>query len=298
MSWVFITLFAAGAQGLRTGMQKHLAETVDKTTANFARYIFGLPLLLGVVALGHLGILPKVDLSLRFYLLCLLIASCQLLGTLLMLQVFKLKNYLLGVAFARTEAVLVAIWGLVFFATPLGWAGMVAVCVGVVGVLLLSQTNWQNGWGDFIKGLGSAGLLLGLGSGAAFAFTAWFIRLANQELVAGQWLGPLYTLGISNLMQIVMVLLFMAACGRWRSGWRNIRSNWRLVTGVGLTSILGSWGWYTAYGMAHPAYVKTVGQVEMLLVYFISRNVFSERSSASELLGVLLVVASIVLLLL
>ena len=72
MNWVFITLFAACAQGTRTGMQKHLAETVDKTTANFARYIFGVPLLLALLALSHYQVIAPFNTTLMFYGYCVL----------------------------------------------------------------------------------------------------------------------------------------------------------------------------------------------------------------------------------
>ena len=313
MSWIFITLFAACAQGTRTGMQKHLAETVDKTTANFARYVFGAPLLLALLALSHYQVIAPFNTTLMFYGYCALIAGFQLIGTAFMLTVFRRKNYIMGVAFARTEALLVAVIGLFFFASPISITGSIAVIIGVVGVLLLSKINLQvkpqqlqlalqrirttparqllsRSW----QSLSQGSFLLGIGSGMAFAFTAWFIRLANAELDSGPWLGPLLTLGLSNLIQITLVVLIAAASGRLGKLGVNIVRNWQLVIGVGIMSIVGSWGWFTAYGMAHPAYVKTVGQTEMLVVYFISRKMFHERLSRQEALGVTLIILSVV----
>ena len=315
MGWVLITLFAACAQGTRTGMQKHLAETVDKTTANFARYIFGVPLLLALLALSHYQVIAPFNTTLMFYGYCVLLAGFQLLGTAFMLTVFRRKNYIMGVAFARTEALLVAVIGLLFFTSPVSLTGALAVIIGVVGVLLLSkiklQTNPQQlrqtlqrirttptrqllsqSWLSLSQG----SFLLGIGSGMAFAFTAWFIRLANAELDSGPWLGPLLTLGLSNLIQITLVVLIAAISGRLGKLGGNIVRNWKLVSGVGIMSIAGSWGWFTAYGMAHPAYVKTVGQTEMLVVYFISRKMFHERLSRQEALGIALIILSVVVL--
>ena len=315
MNWVFITLFAACAQGTRTGMQKHLAETVDKTTANFARYIFGVPLLITLLALSHYQVIAPFNTTLMFYCYCALLAGFQLLGTAFMLTVFRRKNYIMGVAFARTEALLVAVIGLMFFASPISLTGAIAVIIGVVGVLLLSKINLQvkpqqlqlalqrvrttplrqllnQSW----QSLSQGSFLLGISSGIAFAFTAWFIRLANAELDSGPWLGPVLTLGISNLIQITLVVLIATVSGRLSKLIANIARHWKLVSGVGLTSIAGSWGWYTAYSMAHPAYVKTVGQTEMLVVYFISRKMFHERLSRQEALGIALIILSVVVL--
>ena len=315
MNWVFITLFAACAQGTRTGMQKHLAETVDKTTANFARYIFGVPLLIALLALSHYQVIAPFNTTLMFYCYCALLAGFQLLGTAFMLTVFRRKNYIMGVAFARTEALLVAVIGLLFFASPISLTGAIAVIIGVVGVLLLSKIKLQinpqqlqlalqrvratpvrqllnQSW----QSLSQGSFLLGIGSGIAFAFTAWFIRFANAELDSGPWLGPMLTLGISNLIQITLVVLIATISGRLSKLIANIARHWKLVSGVGLTSIAGSWGWYTAYSMAHPAYVKTVGQTEMLVVYFISRKMFHERLSRQEALGIALIILSVVVL--
>ena len=315
MNWVLIALFAACAQGTRTGMQKHLAETVDKTTANFARYIFGVPLLIALLALSHYQVIAPFNTTLVFYGYCALIAGFQLIGTAFMLTVFRRKNYIMGVAFARTEALLVAVIGVLFFASPISLTGSIAVIIGVVGVLLLSKINLQikpqqlqlahrriratptrqllnQSW----QSLSQGSFLLGIGSGMAFAFTAWFIRLANAELDNGPWLGPLLTLGLSNLIQITLVVLIAAVSGRLVKLGANIVRNWQLVSGVGIMSIVGSWGWFTAYGMAHPAYVKTVGQTEMLVVYFISRKMFHERLSRQEALGITLIILSVVVL--
>ena len=296
MLWIAITLFAACAQGVRTGLQKHLAETVDKTTANFARYIFGLPLLLAILLLEYFAVIDAIIASAKFYWYCALLAGLQLFGTLMMLMVFKRKNYMLGVAFARTEAVLVALFGFMFFSAPLPANAVAAVVCGVVGVLLLSNINLRPRSFNLMSSLRGGTFLIGIASGSAFALTAWFIRLANNELETNLWLAPLYTLGVSNVMQISTVLLIAALSGRWRSCWGNIFAHRKLVTGVGLMSILGSWGWFTAYSLAHPAYVKTVGQTEMLVVYFISRKMFRERLSLSELLGICLIVVSIFIL--
>ena len=49
--------------------------------------------------------------------------------------------------------------------------------------------------------------------------------------------------------------------------------------------------------MQNAAYVRTVGQIELVFTFLVSYFVFRERSSASEVVGILLIVAGIILLL-
>ena len=78
---------------------------------------------------------------------------------------------------------------------------------------------------------------------------------------------------------------------------RKIFLVWRIPVIVGLTSILGSIGWFTAMTMQNPALVKTVGQIEIVFTVLISYLVFKERSTWLELLGMGLIVGSILILL-
>ncbi len=65
---------------------------------------------------------------------------------------------------------------------------------------------------------------------------------------------------------------------------------------VGGASFLGSLGWVTAFALAEAAYVKTVGQVELLFALVATRRVFGERIAPWEGAGMLLVAASILML--
>jgi drug/metabolite transporter (DMT)-like permease len=62
---------------------------------------------------------------------------------------------------------------------------------------------------------------------------------------------------------------------------------------VGLTSALGSAGWFTAFTLQIAAYVRTLGLVELFFTLLISRYAFRERPSRAELIGLALLVLSI-----
>ena len=67
---------------------------------------------------------------------------------------------------------------------------------------------------------------------------------------------------------------------------------------VGLTSVLGSVGWFTAMTLQPVAYVKAVGQVEFIFTLAIAVLFFRERLTAREILGMLVIITGVLLLLL
>ena len=66
---------------------------------------------------------------------------------------------------------------------------------------------------------------------------------------------------------------------------------------MGITGTLGSIGWYTAFALQEAAIVKTLGQVEFIFTVAITYLFFKERISKVEWIGMVLVLASILLLL-
>ena len=105
-----------------------------------------------------------------------------------------------------------------------------------------------------------------------------------------------FTLAVVTTFQTVLMTLYM----RWREPGQItvvIRS-WRLSSLVGLTGMLASAGWITAMTIQNAAYVRALGQVELLFTFLASYLVFGERSNQLELIGIGLVTLGILLLLL
>ncbi|MEL7175867.1 MAG: EamA family transporter, partial [Pseudomonadota bacterium] len=67
---------------------------------------------------------------------------------------------------------------------------------------------------------------------------------------------------------------------------------------VGLTSMIGSLGWFTAFTLQNAAYVKALGQVELVFAFLASQFFFGEKTDKREVLGVGLIVLSILVLIL
>ena len=73
---------------------------------------------------------------------------------------------------------------------------------------------------------------------------------------------------------------------------------WRICLFVGVTSVIGPIGWFTAASFQNAAYVKALGQVEFFITLFITYRIFKEKISLLEFLGMALIITSVLILLL
>lgn len=62
---------------------------------------------------------------------------------------------------------------------------------------------------------------------------------------------------------------------------------------IGITSVLGSIGWFTAVSLRNAALVKTLGQTEILETIAITTFYFAEKISKRELAGIALIALSV-----
>jgi drug/metabolite transporter (DMT)-like permease len=62
--------------------------------------------------------------------------------------------------------------------------------------------------------------------------------------------------------------------------------------------MLASVGWFTAMTIQNAAYVRALGQIELVFTFVASTLFFRERTTAIELLGILLVISGILVLVL
>jgi len=286
--WIACTLMAAALQSLRTAAQKQLATTLSPMGATAARYLFGLP----VAAAYLLAVLFAQDAQLpalngRFVGYAVAAGAVQIFATAAMIAVFSRRNFAVGTAFAKTEALQSALFGFIFFGAALGVLDWIAVAIGVVGMLALSANQIAGGkWRN-------PSTLYGLASGAAFGFTALWLREASLSLDSGPLVSAATTLVFMVAVQSAMCVVWLVAREPGQLG--ALASLHRLGWFVGLTSALGSAGWFTAMTLENVALVKTVGQIEILFTLAITRRFFKEAISRAEYLGIGLVVLSVVL---
>ncbi|MEJ5038090.1 DMT family transporter [Acinetobacter johnsonii] len=284
ITWILFTLMAAFMQAWRNAFQKQLSTTVDVYGVTLARFIFALPLaLLYISCLYHFQpVTESVYFNLRFAIYVLIAALSQIVATALMVQLFKQKNYAIGVGLAKSEAVLAAIIAVVFLFDHLSLLGWFGVAVGGFAVFLMSKGR------DF-SDFSVQTLCIGIGSGLCFAITSLLVREASLELDnlpfihRAAWV-LLMVIGTQCFLLLMYLGIFRRAT-LWAM-WQRIGLTFR----VSLCSFLASLGWFSAMSIQSVPIVKTLGQVEIIFSMLISAYFFKEKLARAEHLGIVLVV--------
>ncbi|KAB2882626.1 MAG: DMT family transporter [Albidovulum sp.] len=287
--WVLFTLAAAALQTVRFMLQKQLRGAGLSTGgATFSRFLFAAPIACGLAAAGLL--LTRAappEPSPGFWAYVTLGALCQIVATFLTVALFALRNFAVGVAFTKTETVQVAAFSALMLGERVSAFGWAAILTGFAGVLLLSKAPVAGA-----RVVGRAALY-GVLAGALFGLSAIGYRgatLALQPLPF--FLRALLALAAATVIQTVL----MAAWLRWREPGEigRVLARWRRTALVGVTGSLGSLGWFAAFALQNAAYVRALGQVEIVFTLMASALVFRERLHLREAAGIALVILSVV----
>ena len=295
--WIPVTLAAALFQTWRTALQQKLRGLLSVNAAGFVRYVYAIPtgtamLLLYTLISGHA--LPVLNASFLTY--CTVGGLGQIFGTSLLIMAFGHRNFAVGTAYAKTEAVQGAILAWIILGealAPLAWLG---IAIGVVGVLVLSLAGRGIKRTDLLAATFQPAALCGLGAGLCFAFTTVLIKQANFALGGADLIHQaLFTLVVTNILQTLMQGSWLAL--REPEQLKKSFTSWRSSAWVGTLSACGSACWFTAFAMAPVALVRAIGQVEMVFTFAFSRFYLKERINRADVIGLLLVVGGVVIIL-
>jgi drug/metabolite transporter (DMT)-like permease len=288
--WLPATLFAALFQAWRTAVQQRVRAELSVNAAGLVRYLYGLPvscLLLSTYVFVRGYSLPTIAGS--FLPNAALGGFAQVIGTTLLILAFGHRNFVVGTAYAKTEAVQGAILAMMMLGemlSPMTWIG---IAIGVVGVVVLSTGGQRPRIADLMQ----PAALCGLGAGFSFALTAIFVKRATFAVAThDKMYAALITLVAVLALQLVMqggyVLL------RERDQIPKVFRTWRVSGQVGLLAALGSACWFTGFATAPVALVRAVGQIEVIFTLGFGRFYLKEALRHSELVGLLLVGAGVV----
>lgn len=289
--WIIIAIGAAFLQNLRSSLQKYLKGQLSNGGATFSRFVFGLPLALAILtALIWFGGYTLPEPTVRFAGFAMLGGVSQILATALLLYLFGMRNFAVGTTFSKTETVQAALFGLVVLGDGIGFGAFAALAVSLVGVVLISTPDGVRG------GLFNRAALIGIASGALFAVAGVSYRGASLSLGGGDFLiRATFTLACVLFFQTIVMAVWLRVREVGQIG--AVLKSWRVSALVGLAGGLASLGWFSAMTLQNAAYVKAVGQVELLFTFAVSVLIFKERSSGREITGILLVSGGILLLL-
>ena len=296
--WIPVTVWAAFAQTLRNAAQRHLVADLGTLGATLIRFLYGLPFaLLWLLIVRAFGNFALPDPNAVFAIWVTLGAVSQIIATALLLRVMSERNFTLGVAYSKSEILQVAVFGFVFLGDRISLVALGAILLGTFGVLLLSPADKDRPIRGLLIGWTNRTALLGLASGTGFALSA--VGFRGAALALGDTPFPMaaaVTLVAAQLLQTLML-----------GGWLLVRHTevvmrvmraWRASLFAGFMGAAASAGWFTAMAIEPAAHVRTLGLIELLFSYAVSRRLFRERLERRELAGIALLVLGLVVMVL
>ena len=296
--WVPVTLAAAFMQNLRSALQKHLKGSLSTSGATFCRFGYAAPLALVYVTLLGEGFgFEWPDPNPRFALFAMVGGLTQITATALLVYLFSLRNFAVGTTYSKTEPVQAAVFGLVILGEPVSLAAAVAIGISLVGVMLISVARTRLTLRNLLLGWTGRAAFIGVLSGTFFGLSAVAYRAASLSLGGeGFLMQAAFTLACVVVFQTAVMAVWIRL--REPGELTRVIGRWRVASLVGVSGMLGSAAWFTAMTLENASYVRAVGQIELVFTFIASYFFFRERSTAPELVGIVLVVVGIVILLL
>jgi drug/metabolite transporter (DMT)-like permease len=301
-AWIPITVGAALAQTARNTAQRSLTAQAGTMGATLVRFLYGLPfaalwLLILYSWPGSSATVPaRFDTT--YFAWILMGGLSQIAATAFLLAAMKERNFVVAVTYSKTEVMQVVLFSSLFLHELPGPMVLVAIVMATVGVLLVSMPRGKRGDASVVGSplaWGGKTLGFGLASGACFALSAVGYRGGSLWLgsevppwLAGAW-GVLW----AQAMQTVLL-----------GGWITLRTPdviakvfaaWRISLWAGSMGAIASICWFTAFAMTTAAQVRTLGMVEVLFSYLVSRRLLREKLAVTEQIGLVLVAVGLVL---
>ncbi|HUQ51801.1 MAG TPA: EamA/RhaT family transporter, partial [Gammaproteobacteria bacterium] len=207
MLWIFTTVIAAAVQTGRNAMQSNLTAALGTLGATQVRFIYGWPfavLFLAAAALATGAAIPTP--TPRFLAFTTGGAVAQIAGTALLLAAMHARSFAVATVLSKTEAVQVALFGIVILGEHLTVASGVACAIATAGVVLAAVgrgAKWDaasikpalfgiaSGGFFALASIGFRGGIVALGDGAYYlrAATTLTWALSLQTLLLGAWLA-------------------------------------------------------------------------------------------------------------
>lgn len=287
MTWILFTLFAAFMQSWRNAFQSHLSGDVKTAGVTLARFLWASPIAaLYLVALYVIEPIALPSFNSLFITYIVGAASMQIVATALMVRLFKFNNYAVGAGLAKSEALVAALLGMLFFGTHLTLLGWFGVFVGGIGVFLLSTQ------GSF-RQISFPTVILGINCGSAFALTSLWVREASIALGLPFPYGAAWVLLLVISLQTLILVLYLAL--RDMETLKALFARPKIVFLTSFTSCLGSIGWFSAMSLQAVPYVKTLGQVEIFFTMLISVLWLKQKVRIKDGFGLVLVALAAIL---
>jgi drug/metabolite transporter (DMT)-like permease len=300
--WVALSLSAGALQTARNAASKRLGDRVAPDLNSWARFAFALPFAtVAAITLSGIDRLPTLPTA--FLATSLVAAVSQLLANVALVAAFRRTSFAEAIVLHKLEVVFTAMAGALWFSeapTAVGWAGIAACAVGTAMLNIQRDPRAP-----------ALSRLLRLDAGAALALTAAALLVvasfsvkravvllgaANPELSATALAVPAHTLLHVTWMEVA--LLTVAILMRQPGAFRQVAPNAGGMLLVGVAAFASSLCWYGAFAHGFVAYVRALGQVEMVLSLVLGIALFREQKTWRQLPGAAVTIAGMLAVLL
>jgi drug/metabolite transporter (DMT)-like permease len=287
VSWVFFSLSAVVLQTFRNALQSKLSANMSTSGVTLSRFLFAPPIALIYLLLLYTfsnQVIPEFSSQFIFYVL--LASVMQIFATSLMVILFKQKNFAIGAGLAKSEALVAGVLGTLFFGSQLNLFGWVGILIGAAAIFVLS--------GGGRKGqLSLTTVIIGLACGSCFALTSLYVREASHLLNVPFPHSAAWVLLWVLCIQTSLLVSYIAV--KDRSTFTSLKNNAKMTFATSATSCFGSICWFSAMALQHVAYVKTLGQIEVLFTILIATFWLKNKVKQHEIIGLLLIAAAAIL---
>ena len=206
----------------------------------------------------------------------------QIAATALLLRTMRARNFALGVAYSKTEVLQVAVFGLACSAIP---SGCQRCGSGVRNARRAAPLAADETFRTLLTGWTRAPRCSGLPAPCLpFPLSATAARRSRcRDAVL---MAAAFTLLAAQILQTLLLGGWLLARDAQVVG--KVLRAWRISLFAGFMGAAASAGWFTAFAIAPAAHVRTLGLVELIFSYAVSRRLFRERLSRLELAGMAL----------
>lgn len=294
-AWIPVTLTAALFQAWRTALQAKLRHELTASGAAFVRYLYALPLDILMLGLAWWFYQPTgVEAAPAFWLLCLAGGISQIFGTFFLISAFHHRNFVVGTAYAKTEAVQLVLISVLIFGIALPPLAIVGAIVAMIGAVWLSIPLERFALKNWLQASTQPAALFGLAAGLGFALTALALREASLSLNADLpvLFKALLVLLVTNALQTLIQGGYMLRFELPQL--RRCLEAWRIATPVGVLSALGSAAWFTGFSLTQVALVRGLGQIEIVFTLLFGHYFLKERFRRGEAIGLILVAVGVI----
>ena len=292
--WIPITIIAAFSQNLRSIFQKKLQENLSNIGATYVRFAYGLPFVLiyfFIINNFSEDYLSINKINLEFMLYCTIGGVSQIIATFLLLKIFVTSNFAVGTVYSKTEPIQAAFFGFILLNEMITLIGFLGILIGLVGIIITAFSKINKRYS-----LLSSTVLLGLLSGTLFGLSAVMFRGASHSLYTYNFLlSSAFTLLIAISIQTIILTFYIYFTDIKQ--FYLIVVNWKQSVIVGLFGAVASLCWFYAMSIQNVAYVRALGQIELIFTIFASIFYFKEKFKFTELLGIVITLIGILIIL-